>query len=97
MTGEPPSPAGAVQLTTAEPTPAVAVPMTGAPGTVTGAVGVTSSERADSGPVPSVLIAATENVYAVPPARPVNPALVASPATPWVRAFPPPAGTARTT
>src|SRR5476651_1209231 len=60
---EPPS-AGAVQRTTAEPLPPVAVPMFGAEGTV--AAGVTRLDAMDSGPVPMALTARTWKVYAVP-------------------------------
>ena len=41
------------------------------------AVGVTAFEAADAGPVPTALVAATLNVYAVPLVRPVTLAVVA--------------------
>jgi hypothetical protein len=66
--------AGAVQLTVADAFPAVAVTPLGAAGTV---AGVTAEEAADSGPVPTALVAMTVNVYAVPLVRPVTAALVA--------------------
>jgi hypothetical protein len=52
---------GAVQLTTAEPLPAVAVTPVGAAGAVT-AVGVTADEAAEAAPVPTALVADTVNV-----------------------------------
>ena len=52
---------GAVQLTTADAFPAVAVTPVGAPGAV-GAVGVTALDGADAGPVPIALVAVTVNV-----------------------------------
>ena len=56
----PPS-AGAVQDTTAEPSPAAADTPVGAPGAV-GPVGVTAAEAAEAGPVPTALVAVTRNV-----------------------------------
>jgi hypothetical protein len=41
--------------------------------------GVTGDEAADASPVPTVLVAVTMNVYAVPSARPVTSAEVAPP------------------
>ena len=67
---------GAVQLTTAEPLPAVAVTAVGAAGAVT-ETGVTAGEAADEGPVPTALVAATVKVYAVPLVSPVTVAVVA--------------------
>ena len=56
----PPS-AGAVQDTTAEPSPAVAETPVGASGAVAPA-GVTAFEAAEAGPVPTALVAVTLNV-----------------------------------
>ena len=56
----PPS-AGAVQDTTADPSPAVAVTPVGAPGAA-GPLGVTGVEAADAGPVPMALVAVTVKV-----------------------------------
>jgi hypothetical protein len=53
----------------------------GAPGTVAGATGVTLFEAADAALVPTVLVAVTLNVYAVPLVSPVRVALVAGAAT----------------
>jgi hypothetical protein len=62
---------GAVQLTFAELSPAVADTPVGAPGTV-GPVGVTELDGDDVGPVPLALVAETANVYAVPFVSPVT-------------------------
>ena len=59
---EPPSLAGAVQVTVACASPAVAVPMVGAPGAVVTAVGVTELDAAEAGPVPTELVAFTVKV-----------------------------------
>ena len=75
MIGLPPL-AGADQLTVADWFPAVAVTVAGAPGTV-GATGVTWLEGTDAGPVPTLFVAVTVNVYAVPSVRPLTVALVA--------------------
>ena len=75
MIGLPPL-AGAVQVTLADPLPAVAVTLVGAPGGV-GAVGVTALDCEDVGPVPTALVALTVNVYVAPLVRPVIVALVA--------------------
>jgi hypothetical protein len=56
----PPLP-GAVQLTAADPLPAVADTPDGCPGTV-GAVGVTALDGEETGPVPTALVADTVNV-----------------------------------
>ncbi len=56
---DPPSEAGAVQVTMADPTPAVAEPMVGAPAVV-GVV--TELDWAEAAPVPTPLMAATVNV-----------------------------------
>jgi len=52
--------AGAVQLTVADPLPAVAVTPVGTPGTVIGKV--TGLDGVDAEPVPTALVAATWNV-----------------------------------
>ncbi len=52
---------GAVQLTDADPLPAVAVTPVGAPGDERFA-GVTALEADDAGPVPTALVADTVNV-----------------------------------
>ena len=44
----------------------------GAPGTVGVATGVSGGDAAESGPVPTALIAATVKVYVVPLVRPVT-------------------------
>ena len=67
MIAEPPFDAGGVNVTVACWLPGVAVPIVGAPGTV---LGVTLFDGADDAPVPTPLMAATLNVYAVPLARP---------------------------
>jgi hypothetical protein len=58
VTGEPPSSAGAVQVTVAEAPPGTTVAIAGAPGTV---AGVTASEAAEPGPVPTAVTARTRN------------------------------------
>jgi hypothetical protein len=62
---------GAVQLTVAEPEPAVALTAVGVPGTVA-LLGVTAFDFADSGPVPASFWAVTVKVYEVPPVSPVT-------------------------
>ena len=62
MTALPPSEAGAVQVTVALASPAVADAAVGAPGTVAAAVGVTAVEAAEAAPVPMALVAVTVNV-----------------------------------
>lgn len=59
--GEPPSEAGAVQLSVAVPSPAVAVTRVGASATVSSAVGagVTTLDDAENGLVPCALVAET--------------------------------------
>ncbi len=74
MIGEPPSNAGAVHETVALPLPAVADPMVGASGTV---AGVTSFDAADWELKPTVLIAATANVYVTLFVSPVRVCVVA--------------------
>ena len=67
---EPPSD-GAVQLRLTDWSAGDAVTPVGAPGTVA-AVGITAAEELELGPMPTPLIAATVNVYAVPFVRPVT-------------------------
>jgi hypothetical protein len=67
---------GAVQLTTAEALPGVALTPVGAPGADKDA-GVTEFDAADSGLVPTEFVADTVNVYAVPLVSPVTDVLVA--------------------
>ena len=62
MIGLPPSEVGAVQVTLAWASPAVAVTALGAPGTARGASGVTLFEAAEAGPLPMALAAVTVNV-----------------------------------
>ena len=69
MIGLPPSVDGAVQLSEAERSPAVALRPVGGPGGGDG-TGVIWAVGADSGPAPAALRAATVNVYAVPLVRP---------------------------
>ena len=71
---EPPSLTGAVQLTSASASPAVAITAVGAPGTV---LGVTAALSNDAGERPTTLVAVTVNLYAVPLVRPVTVRLVA--------------------
>jgi hypothetical protein len=52
---------GAVQVTVADPLPAVAVTPVGAAGTV-GATGVTAFDGAEAEPVPTAFVAVTVNV-----------------------------------
>jgi len=66
--------AGAVQVSAADALPAVADTPVGAPGTV--AEGVTGVDAADTGLVPTALVAVTLNVYAVPLVSPVIVVLV---------------------
>jgi hypothetical protein len=63
---------GAVQLTLAEPLPAVEATFVGAAGAVgdTGAVGVTELDGLELGLVPTAFVAVTRKVYAVPLVRP---------------------------
>jgi hypothetical protein len=65
---------GAVQLTTAEPLPAVAVTAVGAAG---GPAGVTAADCDEGRPVPTALVADTVKVYAVPLVNPVTVPVVA--------------------
>jgi len=72
----PPLPEGAVQLTVAWASPAVAVTPVGAPGTVRG---VTEFDGEDGALLPTAFVATTVNVYAVPLLRAVTVAVVAPP------------------
>ena len=65
----PPLLVGAVQLTVADASAAVAVTPVGAPGAL-GALGVTALDAGDSEPAPLALVADTVNVYVVPFVRP---------------------------
>ena len=56
---EPPLDDGAVQLTTAEESPATALTLVGVPGTV---AGVTAPEALEAEPVPRAFVAVTVNV-----------------------------------
>jgi hypothetical protein len=67
---DPPFEDGAVHDTATCPFPAVPETPVGAPGAP--ATGVTAADAAESGPVPTALIAATRNVYAVPFVNPVT-------------------------
>src|SRR5437868_4063301 len=61
-------------------------PLGAAGGAGGGAGGVSAAEGADAGPVPTLLVAVTVNVYAVPSVSPVTSTLV----TPFVVAVAPP-------
>jgi hypothetical protein len=90
VTALPPFDDGADHDSDTEPFPAVPDTADGAPGKVAGAAGVTAAEAADSGPVPTALIAATVNVYAVPLVNPVTVNVVAvDPVVTGVCAVPP--------
>jgi hypothetical protein len=67
--GLPPFDVGAVHDNATWPSPGDPVTPVGAPGTPTG---VTAAEASESAPVPTALIAATVNVYAVPFVNPVT-------------------------
>jgi len=69
--GLPPSD-GAVHETVACPSPGTALTPVGAPGAVTTAAGVTGDDADDDGPAPTLLVAVTVNVYAVPSVRPLT-------------------------
>jgi hypothetical protein len=89
----PPFEAGVVHDSATWPLPAVPDTPVGAPGT---ADGVTGAEAAESAPVPTALIAATVNVYAVPFVSPVTVKLVAAdPVKIGVCAVPPMDGVTR--
>ena len=68
---DPPSASGAVKVTLACPSPAVAIPIAGAGGGVETS-GVTLLDGADLALVPNALLAVTVNVYAVPSVRPAT-------------------------
>jgi hypothetical protein len=76
--GLPPSEDGADHDNATWPLPGVPDTPVGAVGTVAGAEGVTADEAADCTLVPTELIAATVNVYAVPFVSPVTVKLVAA-------------------
>lgn len=59
VTADPPSDAGAVHVTVAEPSPAIADTDVGAPGTV---LGVTAEDAVDGALVPTAFVAVTVNV-----------------------------------
>ena len=81
---------GAVQLTTAEALPAVAVTLVGAPGAM---AGVTALEGALATLVPIAFVAVTVKVYDVPLVRPVTvPVVAVAPVT--TTGLSPPAGLA---
>ena len=65
----PPFEGGAVKVTVADVSPAVAVPIVGAPGMV---AGVIEFEADEAGPVPAEFVAVTVKVYAVPFVSPVT-------------------------
>ena len=69
VTSEPPSDAGAVQVTTAERLPATADTPVGTPGTVAGVIGDEGEEAEES---PRLFLATTVKVTAVPFVRPVK-------------------------
>ena len=73
---EPPSLAGAVQVTVAEESPAIAVTPVGAPGIV---IGVTALDAAETGPTPAGLVAVTVNVYVEPFTSSENAAVIVLP------------------
>ena len=72
MIGDPPVDAGALNDTVACAFPATAEGESGALGTVGGGDGVTELLATDAGPVPTLLVAVTVKVYAVPLAKPVT-------------------------
>jgi hypothetical protein len=91
--GLPPFDAGAVHESATCPSPATPDTAVGAPGSPEG---VTGAEAAESTPVPTALIAATVNVYAVPFDKPVTVKLVAAePVATGVCAVPPTYGVTR--
>ena len=69
---DPPSDAGADQLTVACPLSATAATAVGAPGAVAGAVGTTALDATDATLVPTAFVAVTVNVYDVPFVSPVT-------------------------
>ena len=70
MIAEPPLLAGAAKLTAALPLLPLAAMPVGAPGAI--AAGVTAAEAPEAVPVPTLFVAVTVNVYAVPLVRPVT-------------------------
>jgi hypothetical protein len=66
---DPPSDAGAVQVTETCVLSRVGVTPVGGPGTV---AGVAAADAADAGPVPTVFVAVTVKVYAAPFVRSVT-------------------------
>ena len=81
MIDDPPSDAGADQLTTACASPARAVTPVGAPGAEAALVGTTAFEAAEAALVPTAFVAVTVNVYGVPFVSPVTVALSVEPPT----------------
>lgn len=81
----PPFDAGGVQLTVAWALPAVAVTFVGALGAPPG---VMLFEAVEAGPVPTLLVAVTVNVYAVPLVRPPTVAVVVAPLAVLTLMFP---------
>jgi hypothetical protein len=77
----PPLLAGADQLTNACPVAGDPDTDWGAVGAVGAELGVTELDCADAGPVPTIFVAATVNVYAVPFVKPVTVAPVDEPDT----------------
>jgi hypothetical protein len=67
--GDPPSEAGALNVSDACPEEPSAATFCGAPGVV---AGVTVLEGADAGPTPAALVAVTVKVYGVPLLRPLT-------------------------
>jgi hypothetical protein len=65
----PPLETGAVKLAEACALPAVAAPIVGIPGTV---AGVIELEAAEAAPVPTLFVAVTVKVYAVPFVKPTT-------------------------
>jgi hypothetical protein len=72
--GLPPSLVGAVQVTVADPMPAVATTAVGAPGTFGSVI---AAEGCEAGPVPAAFVAVTTKVYVPPFASPETMAVVA--------------------
>ena len=94
MIAAPPVFVGAAKLTVALPLLPLAEIPVGVPGAVTVVAGVTADDALEVVPVPTELVATTENVYAVPL---VNPFTVIGEDVPVaVTAAPPPTGVAVT-
>lgn len=68
----PPSLPGGSKLTDAVPSPGRAVTALGCVGTVTGAEGVTAFDWADSGELPTLVVACTVKVYGRPFSSPLT-------------------------